>query len=224
MVTDADVAADVKTDTDDAAVDTDAVDKSTDDADDSTILDDKDDTDAKDDADDKAEDDDKADTGAPEKYEDFEVPKDARINTDMLSDFTAFAKENAMPQDVAQKIVDMGFKLMQSNVADQAEAYASERSKWVDSVKADNDFGGDTFTETVEGAKRALKQFDPDGELSDILRSPAKGGWGLGDHPGFVKAFARIDKATREDTPPGDGDAPDKSGEETQAEIMYPKK
>ena len=56
------------------------------------------------------------------------------------------------------------------------------------------EFGGDKFDTTVKGAQLALRKFDADGKMVELLETS-----GFGDHPGVIKFLARIHAAMGED-------------------------
>lgn len=139
---------------------------------------------------DKAED---APEGAPEAYEDFTVPEGVELDTEVLEEFKAAAKELNLPQAKAQLLTDMGVKLANKWATQQAESVASLRTEWVDTVKADKEIGGDKLPENLAGAKKVMDTFGTP-ELRELLNGP------VGDHPEVVRLLVRMSKAISEDT------------------------
>jgi hypothetical protein len=125
-------------------------------------------------------------------YTDFVVPEGFDLGPSK-EEVIAFAKENKLTQAAAQKLVDMGVKLgkttMDSMVKAETENQLKTRDAWVNSLKADKDFGGEKFDENVNRAKRMVKTLN-DPELNKFL----DGEQGYGDHPSLVKAFAKLDR------------------------------
>lgn len=91
---------------------------------------------------------------------------------------------------------------------------------WEKQIAADKEIGGVNLKESMQSARRALKRFDPDGELVGYLKAA-----GLTNQPGLVRTFVRIGKAMAEDkisssNSNGRGKEPDP--EEKALREMYP--
>lgn len=153
------------------------------------------------------------DEGAPEKYETFVAPEGVTLDTEMLGKFSSVAKELNLPQAGAQKLVDLAVEHSKQIIASQAQQWQEIRQEWVSEIKADKEFGGEKFNETVVSAKRALGKFGSE-KLVQFLDST-----GYGDNAELIRLLARVDKATREDKIV-DGD-PAKANK-SAAETLYP--
>jgi hypothetical protein len=162
--------------------------------------------------------DDKKPEGAPEKYE-FTAPEGVELDQELVTEFSVVAKELNLSQVDAQKLVDIGPKVIAKFAEKQADEWAGIRKGWVDSLKADKEFGGVKLPETLERAKRALNKFG-DAELTKLLMPPSKGGTGFGDNHALIKLLAKVDQATAEDTTEdGTGGSVDNR---SAAEVLYP--
>ena len=151
--------------------------------------------------------------GAPEKYETFVAPEGVTLDQEMLGKFSGVAKELNLPQAGAQKLVDLAVEHSKQIIASQQSQWAEIRQEWVSEIKADKEFGGEKFNETVVSAKRALGKFGSE-KLVQFLDST-----GYGDNAELIRLLARVDKATREDkTVDGDPAKENKSA----AETLYP--
>ena len=128
----------------------------------------------------------------PEKYE-FKAPDGVKLDEASVKDFSAFAKDAKLSQESAQKVVDMGVKLMQSWQTQQAEAFKTQRAEWVTNSKADKEFGGDKLAENLGAGKKALEKFGTPDFLTFVNQS------GIGDHPEFIRFVHRVAQATKED-------------------------
>ena len=126
----------------------------------------------------------------PEEYADFTFPEGIEIDKAQLDAAKAQFKEAGYTQEQAQKAIDLYIKSMQ----EQQELFLQERKNWVNEIKADKEFGGDKFDSTVKGAQLALRKFDGDGQMIQLLETS-----GFGDHPGVIKFLARIHAAMGED-------------------------
>ena len=136
--------------------------------------------------------------GAPEKYEAFTAPEGVTLDEAMLEKFSDLARESNMPQESAQQFIDMAVKVMAQQAEAQQSNWTEIREGWETEIKADKDFGGAKFAETLEGAKRILNTYGTP-ELRSVLN------WGVGSNPELIKMLSRIDKVTREDSSAGDG-------------------
>lgn len=149
----------------------------------------------------------------PEKYE-FAVPEGFELDAEIATEFEAFAKESKLTQEVAQKYVDFGAKLVQANQKKADEAWANQRKTWREEVVADKEVGGKALAENMGYAAKAIDTFGP--ELRELFDTS---GWG--DNPAFVKAFIRIGKAISEDRLVG-GVQQDTGTQKTPENVLYP--
>jgi hypothetical protein len=125
---------------------------------------------------------------APESYE-FAMPEGVELDEKAAAEFSDIAKELKLPQDQAQKIVDMYAKRVQG----QVEAHKALVEGWASTVKADKEIGGDKLPESLATARKAVDTFGSP-ELKSLLNTS-----GLGNHPEFVKLMYRAGKAISED-------------------------
>lgn len=128
--------------------------------------------------------------GAPEAYADFNLPEGIEIDKGMLDGVKAQFKAAGYTQEQAQAAIDLHI----ANQTEQQEVFLQTRKEWVNEIKTDKEFGGDKFDSTVKGAQLALRKFDGDGQMIQLLETS-----GFGDHPGVIKFLARIHAAMGED-------------------------
>ena len=145
-------------------------------------------------ADGKKPKDETAKEGAPEQYEDFQAPEGVQLDTELVGDLKTIAKELNLSQKDAQRVADLGPKLLQKLQSQQAEAIAQAREAWADSAKADKEFGGDALAENLAVAKQALEAFGTP-ELRSLLNES-----GIGNHPEVIRFMVRAGKAISSDT------------------------
>ncbi len=131
--------------------------------------------------------------GAPEEYADFTAPEGFALDADLTSEFKAIAKGLNLPQEAAQQVVDMGFKLLESAANQHVQQLNDARVAWADQTKADPDIGGDKLTDTLATARKARDTFASPG-LVKLLEDS-----GLGNHPEIIRAFSKIGAAISED-------------------------
>ena len=125
---------------------------------------------------------------APETYT-FKMPEGVAMDKDAVAEFSAIAKELKLPQDQAQRVAEVGAKMVQRQQAQQAALVAS----WVEASIADKDIGGDKLPENMAIARKAVATYGSP-ELNDALEQS-----GFKNHPAFVKAFYKIGLTLKQD-------------------------
>lgn len=148
--------------------------------------------------------------GAPEAYADFTLPEGLAADTPVMGEFAALAKEANLPQETAQKFVDLAGKMQTQTVEGVQAALEAQGEKWGEDAKADKEFGGDAFDANLAIAKTALDAFGSP-ELKNLLNQSK-----LGNHPEVLRAFVKIGKAISQD-----GFIPGRSG--TPAKSFFDK-
>lgn len=149
--------------------------------------------------------------GAPEKYEDFKLPEGLTLDAPVMDAFTALAKETNLPQATAQKFVDLAAQMQQNTVAQVQSVVEAQAEKWGLDSKADKEFGGEKFDESLAVAKSALDRFGTP-ELRTLLNQSK-----LGNHPEVLRFMFRAGQAISQDGfVPGRNGAPAKD-----ARSMY---
>lgn len=131
--------------------------------------------------------------GVPEEYAEFTAPEGMTFNTEALTEFKGLAKELNLPQESAQKLADLGGKLVQKVQADQMRQIEQAQAQWASDARVDPEFGGDNLPKNMAVAKQALDAFGSP-ELSKLL-----GESGLGNHPEIIRAFYRVGNAIGQD-------------------------
>lgn len=147
------------------------------------------------------------------EFTDFKAPDGVTLDTDVLTEFKGVAKELGLDQANAQKLVDIGAKLAQKNTDAFVAKIAEEQTKWLNSSKADKEFGGDKLAENLGVAKKAMESFATP-ELRAMLDESK-----LGNHPEVIRLFYRVGLAISQDklvkgAPPGTQPDP--------AKVLYP--
>jgi truncated hemoglobin YjbI len=127
--------------------------------------------------------------GAPEKY-DFKAPEGKEYDPAVLESFSAAAKEANLTQDAAQKLLE---KVAPSLATRQQEQVDAIRNGWLESTKADKEFGGEKLQENLGVARKALESFGSP-ELRKLLDDT-----GMGNNPEVIRFMYRAGKAISED-------------------------
>lgn len=142
----------------------------------------------------------------------FTPPEGVQFDKGIIEEFSNLAKDLKLPKEQAQKLLDLAVK----NHRQSINAHLRVREGWVNEIKTDENFGGDKFNETITRAQRVLR--DPEigsPQLIQLLEST-----GFGDHPEFIKAFAKIDRKYGEDR--AVTGKPSGTTYKSAAEVFYP--
>lgn len=131
--------------------------------------------------------------GAPEAYDDFTVTDGIELDAEVLDSFKATAKELNLPQDAAQRVVDLGVQLVERMSAASLAQVTEAQEGWIQASKSDPEFGGDKLEASVALAKKGLDAVGSPA-LAELLTSS-----GLGNHPEIIRAFRKVGEAYSED-------------------------
>lgn len=134
-----------------------------------------------------------APAGPPEKYE-FKLPDGLTMDAAGLAKYEATFRDLGLTNDQAQRLIGQyAEQVVEQNKQLEAEL-TKQTEAWTNEIKGDPEFGGSKFDATVATAQKAIGHFGSP-ELKQWLEVT-----GAMNHPGLVKAFARIGKAMSEDT------------------------
>ena len=154
----------------------------------------------------------KATSVVPEKY-DLKLSKDSFLDAKDLDGIAAVARERGLSQEDAQAFVVNHEKEVAERIDRQAEV-------WLQEAKNDKEIGGQAFDENLMLATRLVEKFGSPRLIEEMKRT------GYGNHPEWVRLFAKIgkhfanDKAVFPSSTPGPAD---KSLEEKLYPTMFPK-
>ena len=166
----------------------------------------------------KPADGDSAAKGAPEAYEDFKLPEDAKLAPEVLESTKTLAKELDLSQDQAQKVADLlaqaSTTSSQAATAALADRFKATTTQWLAELKADKEIGGDKLDASVAKARAAMEAVAAP-ELVALLRHS-----GLGDNVHVVKHFLRIAPAVLQDRTVQSGNQPG-GPRKSAAERLY---
>jgi hypothetical protein len=159
--------------------------------------------------------------GAPESYADFTLPENMEVNAAVLDEFKGMAKEVNLPQEQAQKFVEMGAKLTQEAVENfalsQVEAYAKKVEGWHKTRAEDTELGGteDKQKEVLSHASKVAKALGGESLLKAMDET------GAGNHPEVIRSLYRLRDLIGEDGKLIQGNL---GGNEpkTAAQALYP--
>ena len=135
----------------------------------------------------------KTEEQAPAEYEEFKAPEGVELDKEAIGEFKDIAKELKLSQADAQRLVDIGPKMLQKWQNQQAETVSTEIAKWTQESTKDSEFGGSKLSENLSVAKKALDTFGTP-ELKAWLDST-----GQGNHPEIIRLLYRAGKHISED-------------------------
>lgn len=144
---------------------------------------------------------------APEPiiYEEFKFPEDVKVNQDEIEEFTKTVGEFGVPQEAAQKLMDMHTKAVESITkqvaANQWEVFNNTQRDWVTQVMADPILGGSGHQTAMNMAAQARDVvFDHNAEkiqqFNEIMSLT-----GAGNHPIVIEYMYNVNKYIRPGEP-----------------------
>jgi hypothetical protein len=137
-----------------------------------------------------------ADKPAPitaESYGDFTIPEGLTVDQGQLDQFKSLFADLGLNKDQAQQLVSKRAEIVQA----EAAVWHKQQEAWVTEVMADPEVGGADMAQKMTLVGKTLDQF------GDPNMRAVFDGYGLGNHPAFVRMFYRIGKAMAEDKPVG---------------------
>ena len=137
--------------------------------------------------------------GRPEAATGYEIAVDGQIVTeDVAKEFSEIAHKNRLTPSAANAILEYYKGAVEKSV--KADADAKHQAQ-VDSVAALKAEWGSAYDQNVERAKAVAKEFS---DVESITNIALADGTNLGDHPEFIKTFAKFaefkQSVTSEDT------------------------
>lgn len=115
----------------------------------------------------------------------FVLPDGAEPDPAQAEAFTAFAIENKVPPELAQKLVDYHAAQMSA----QVKAWTDQVNAWGEQTKNDPEYGGAEYAQNMGIANQALATFGGP-KLGEAARQ-----YGWGNHPEFVRMMVNVGKA-----------------------------
>jgi hypothetical protein len=148
---------------------------------------------------------------------DFKKPADYKGADGDIAFVREMAKATGLTAEQAQKFFDQHAAVIARDEEAQAREMAQSRVDKIAQLKADTEFGGPKYAESITKADQFLAKYDPNGELLAELKQ-----FGLEVHPTLVRLFMRAGRDMGE----GKFVQPGTTGEGKQraasAEEMYP--
>jgi hypothetical protein len=138
--------------------------------------------------------------GAPEKYEDYKVPEGFTLDPEVKTKADALFKGLGIPQEGAQKLVDLYRELTTEAFQAPFKAYQDTVSDWLKQAQDHPDLRG-KLAPGGEVNVRIGKLLDgvPDAKLASDFRE-AMDITGVGNHPAFIRMMDHFAKQLTEGT------------------------
>lgn len=132
--------------------------------------------------------------GAPDEYK-WEKPEgfEGDLDETALEQFEPIARELGLTQEQANKFVALQAEATQRYQEAAQTQFAETQKQWMADLKNDADFGGNNYDANVKLAQKGVKALDMP-ELVEAFETT-----GMGNHPAFVKAFAKVGRSVSED-------------------------
>lgn len=152
---------------------------------------------------------------APAEYSEFTLPEGFTLDDVSKKEITDAARANNLTQEQAQKYVE-GLSGSVKTLNDRAAA--ARRATGEAALRADPEFGGANFDETLKAAQSTVRALGGDALVAEL------GITGLGNSPELVKALAKL---ARDGVAGGKfvaGGNARNGGEKSAADILFPSK
>ena len=158
-----------------------------------------------------------AEPDKPIEYTEFKLPEGAEVNAEKLGEFTKIAQEAKLPQEVAQKMVDLYSSELKAIQEAPMRAWTEMQTKWQNEVRNDPEIGGANLDKNLAATKTGLKNLL--GEGADKLFE-ALNFTGAGNNPEIIRGLF---KAAQSHAPasPVSG-RPASIGGKTAGSTLYP--
>jgi hypothetical protein len=139
---------------------------------------------------------------APIKYEAFKLPDGVKLDDERIGKFTEVTGAAQVPQEVAQKLVDLHVEEMQrfaGEVKQQAETHQRDvwnklNDTWKTDLRKDEKLGGNRIETTLSLAKAVLEEYGGSPEqVQELIAHTSNNG--MGNFPGFIRLLANIGEA-----------------------------
>lgn len=163
----------------------------------------------------------------PFAYEPFTLPEGVEADPERMGAFTALIGEHKLPQEAAQKLIDLYLadRQAQAEAAEQhgRDAFADMRREWVQKFESDPEIGGNRRDTSLNAARTAIRQFaSNEAHLNEVWQAMAL--TGFGDHPAAIKLFVNAARMFAERPKPPAGAPPQRANGAARdpAEARYP--
>ena len=148
------------------------------------------------------------------EYADFTLPEGQSMDQEALDALLPIAKQHKLPQDAVQGIIDIAAGMLDRQAQEQELAIENQEKIWKTEILKDPEIGGAKHVQAAAAGEKALKMFDPAGEMGELLKIGR-----LTNNPTVRKFLARVGQSVSEDAfVPGTPMPNQASG----AKVLYP--
>ena len=134
--------------------------------------------------------------GTDDKPVDYSLARseESKLSEDDVKGIEAFAKDKGLNKEAAESLLKSQGDLVDSYAQSQADQFKTTQENWSQELKDDKDFGGEKLEQTAKNAQLAAERF-----MSEDFREMLEKS-GFGNHPGYIKAWAKVGAAMADDT------------------------
>jgi len=153
----------------------------------------------------------------PEHYE-FKLPEGMQLDKEGFDVLEPLLKEAKVPQETAQRLVDLYIQRAEANRNADKAAYSEVVKSWTEQTKADPEIGGAKLAENLGLGARVINKFGTPAAL-EVLRDS-----GLMNHPEVIRMFVKLGRVISEDKfiEPAPGASKVSNPAEETAQILFP--
>lgn len=153
----------------------------------------------------------------PITYEAFKTPDGVTLDEAKLGEFTKIAAEAKMPQEVAQKMIDLYTAEAKQVAEAPMRAWTELQSKWQDEVRSDPVIGGQNLDKNLAATKAGINAL-----LGEDAKSffEALNITGAGNNPAILRGLMKAAAPHAPATPVGGNPG---SGTKSPGQTLYPK-
>jgi hypothetical protein len=123
----------------------------------------------------------------PDKYE-LKLPEGSNLSPARLEKIALYAKEQGLSNQEAQRVLERESDAVSEFSKNQTTQYESKKAEWLESCKADTEFGGEALKENVLLANNVIAKYGSQ-QLREQLDLT-----GLGNHPELMRMIVKIGK------------------------------
>lgn len=134
-----------------------------------------------------------AKTGAPEKYEPFNLGEGVKLDPSVEADLVSLAKEQGFSQSQAEAVAKLGVKYAQGLRTKDAETLKAASDEWHQQSLNDKEFGGAAYKENLAVAQRGMQAVASPAMQKMLAES------GLQTNPEVLRMFIAVGKLVSED-------------------------
>lgn len=157
-----------------------------------------------------------AEPDKPIEYTDFTLPEGMELNAEKLGEFTKIAQDAKLPQEVAQKMVDLYSSELKAISDAPMKAWTELQNKWQDEVRNDPEIGGANLDKNLAATKAGLKNLLGEGadKFFEALNIT-----GAGNNPEILRGLF---KAAQPHAPASPVAGRPASGSKSAGSTLYP--